>query len=96
MTRLCTLTKSKTDEESSWSCSKPIFRAGKIGPWDHDGLYNSMVGMPPLKMKNAKLMAGAYYRRQLSRPAARWKSARSSEKETLRRIRVGIEKLENR
>lgn len=50
--------KSKTDEDSSLELLKaylPVLE--KLEPWDHDGLYNSMVEYAAAhEMKNAKLM----------------------------------------
>ena len=93
--------KSKTDEAGSLELLKaylPVLE--KLEQWDHDGLYNSMVEYAAAhEMKNAKLMWPV-------RIAAAGKAVTPGgaveichilgKEETLRRIRVGIEKLENR
>ena len=93
--------KSKTDEDSSLELLKaylPVLE--KLEPWDHDGLYNSMVEYAAAhEMKNAKLMWPvriATAGKAVTPGGAVEICQILGKEETLRRIRVGIEKLENR
>ena len=93
--------KSKTDEDSSLELLKaylPVLE--KLEPWDHDGLYNSMVEYAAAhEMKNAKLMWPvriATAGKAVTPGGAVEICQILGREETLRRIRTGIEKLENR
>ena len=93
--------KSKTDEESSLAVLESYLpELENLEAWDHDGLYNSMVEYAARhEMKNAKLMWPV-------RIAVAGKSVTPGgaveicqilgKDESLRRIRIGIDKLQNR
>ena len=93
--------KSKTDEESALAVLEdylPVLEA--LSPWDHDALYQSMVDHAAAhEMKNAKLMWPvriAVAGKAVTPGGAVEICQILGKEETLRRIRIGIEKLKNR
>ena len=93
--------KSKTDEESALAVLEDYLPALEaLSPWDHDALYQSMVDYAAAhEMKNAKLMWPvriAVAGKAVTPGGAVEICQILGKEETLRRIRIGIEKLKNR